>query len=101
MADFSMVDVISAGGAARAEEAWNLGIIYIVFFLFLPLLLWRISGFAGMRWVTGARATASHSLATYVTRHSSDYFYQRFAGALGSKIANTSQSSSSLIEKFL
>ncbi len=96
-----MVDVISVGGVAHADEAWSLGLIYIAFFLFLPLLLWRISGFAGMRWVTGVRATASHALSTYVTRHSSDYFYQRFAGALGSKIANTSQSSSSLVEKFL
>lgn len=96
-----MVDVISAGGPARVEEAWNLGLIYIVFFLFTPLLLWRLSGFSGMRWVTGVRATSSHALSTYVTRHSSDYFYQRFAGALGSKIANTSQSAASLIEKFL
>lgn len=96
-----IVDVVSIGGPAHAQEAWNLGFIYIVFFLALPLILWRTSGFTGMRWVTGARATSSHALATYVTRHSSDYFYQRFAGALGSKIANTSQSIASLIEKFL
>lgn len=96
-----IVDVITVGGVAHSAEAWNLAIIYIVFFLFLPLFLWRASGFAGMRWATGVRATASHTLASYVTRHSHDYFHNRFAGALGSKIANTSQSATSLVEKFL
>ncbi len=96
-----IVDVITAGGISHADEAWFWATIYIVFFLFLPLLLWRLSGFAGMRWATGARATASHTLSSYVTRHSHDYFHNRFAGALGSKIANTSQSTASLVEKFL
>jgi ABC-type multidrug transport system fused ATPase/permease subunit len=96
-----IVDVITLGGVAQVNEAWHWAIIYVVFFLFLPLVLWRSSGFAGMRWVTGVRATASHTLSSYVTRHSHDYFHNRFAGALGSKIANTSQSASSLVEKFL
>jgi ATP-binding cassette, subfamily B, bacterial len=96
-----IIDVITIGGVARADEAWNWAIIYIVFFLFLPLLLWRLSGFAGMRWAVGVRATANHALTSYVTRHSSDYFQMRFAGAIGGKIGNTSQSVTSLVEKFL
>jgi ATP-binding cassette subfamily B protein len=96
-----IVDVIVSGTTSHAADAWHWGVIYIVFFLFLPLFLWRVSGFAGMRWAVGVRATANHVLTSYVTRHSSDYFHKRFAGALGSKIANTAQSVTSLVEKFL
>jgi len=96
-----IVDVITEGGVAQVDAAWYWAIIYVVFFMFLPLLLWRLSGFAGMRWAVGVRATANNALISYVTRHSHDYFHNRFAGALGGKIGNTSQGVTSLVEKFL
>jgi ATP-binding cassette subfamily B protein len=96
-----IVDVITEGGVAHVGAAWNWAIIYVVFFMFLPLLLWRLSGFSGMRWAVGVRATANNALISYVTRHSHDYFHNRFAGALGGKIGNTSQAVTSLVEKFL
>lgn len=96
-----IVDTINIGGVTHVQEVWNWAIIYIIFFLFLPLFLWRLSGFTGMRWAVGTRATATYLLASYVTRHSSDYFHKRFAGAIGGKIGNTSNSLKSLVEKFL
>lgn len=96
-----IVDTITIGGVAQIDTAWHWAMIYVVFFMFLPLLLWRLSGFAGMRWAVGVRATANNALVSYVTKHSHDYFHNRFAGALGGKIGNTSQGVTSLVEKFL
>lgn len=96
-----IVDTITIGGVAHVQEVWMWATIYLVFFLFLPLLLWRASGFTGMRWAVGTRATATFLLASYVTRHSTDYFQKRFAGAIGGKIGNTSNALKQLVEKFL
>lgn len=94
-----IVDVLSTGG--NAADAWHWAILYLIFFLFLPLVLWRASGFAGMRWAVGVRASSNDALTSYVTKHSHDYFHKRFAGALGGKIGNTSNAVTSLVEKFL
>ncbi len=83
------------------HEVWTWAAIYIIFFLFLPLTLWRLGGFTGMRWSVGIRSSATYMLTSYVTRHSSDYFHKRFAGAIGGKVGNTSQALKSLVEKFL
>src|SRR3954468_18698035 len=40
-----------------------------VFILFLGHIAFRISGWAGSYWATGARATARYSLTAYVTLH--------------------------------
>ena len=94
-----IVDVLTMGGTAH--DAWFWATIYLVFFLLLPLVLWRASGFAGMRWAVGVRASSNDALPSYVTKHSHDYFHKRFAGALGGKIGNTSNAVTSLVEKFL
>jgi ATP-binding cassette subfamily B protein len=96
-----IIDAITAGGPGHINEVWMWVWVYIAFFLFLPLLLWRLSGFAGMRWAVGVRATATASLTAYVTQHSSDYFQKRFAGAIGGKIGNTSEAVKKLVERFL
>lgn len=49
-------------------------------------LLYRLSGFFGMQWMTRARKRASDVLFEYLTLHSMSYFHNRFAGSLGSKI---------------
>ena len=94
-----IVDVLSNGGTPA--DAWHWALIYLAFFLFLPLLLWRASGFAGMRWAVGVRASSNDALTSYVTKHSHDYFHKRFGGALGGKIGNTSNAVTALVEKFL
>lgn len=64
-------------------------------------LLWRGSGFFGMLWATGARATARAALFAYLTRHSHQYFSDRFAGSLLSKIKQASDGSRDMVEGFL
>lgn len=61
-------------------------------------LSWRLSGFMGMRWVTGARATTHTTLFDYLSRHSATYFANRFSGALTSNITNVVSGVGSMIE---
>ncbi len=57
-----------------------------VLVLALAKLFWRLAGFAGARWATGASATGRFALSSYVTLHSRAYFSDRFAGSLMNKI---------------
>ncbi|MBC7836961.1 ABC transporter ATP-binding protein [Acetobacteraceae bacterium] len=96
-----IVDSIALGPEAGISHAWWWVSIYLIFFLLLPLFLWRFSGFMGMRWAVGIRASATYALTAYVTKHSSDYFQKRFAGAIGGKVGNTAAALKTLIEKYL
>ncbi len=51
-------------------------------------LIWRLSGFAGIRWFMYLRTSAYKMLYEYLTLHSKDYFNSRFAGSLANKISN-------------
>ncbi len=63
--------------------------------------LWRGSGFAGSFWATGARATARDTLYGYLSRHSYQYFSNRFAGSLLSKIKQAADGARDTISSFL
>lgn len=64
-------------------------------------IFWRASGFSGMRWATGARATGRFALTSYVTLHSHQYFSDRFAGSLSSKITHAANGAKDMIEQIL
>ncbi len=96
-----IVDAITIGGTGHSSEVWMWVATYVIFFLFFPLLLWRASGFIGMLWTVGMRASSTYALTSYVTKHSTDFFHKRFAGAIGGKVGNTSQGVKNLSEKFL
>ena len=64
-------------------------------------VVWRASGFCGMRWITGAVAEASRRLFGYLSEHSATYFSDRFAGALVNKIANATSGTERLIAQWL
>jgi len=72
-----------------------------IFLLFAAKGLWRISGYIGSHWATGARATARHALTAYVTLHSRTYFSERFAGSLANKITHASNGMVQMVEQFL
>lgn len=72
-----------------------------VFGIAAQAAFWRISGFAGMRWSVGLRATAGYLLSFYVTQHSIDYFHGRFGGAIGGKIGNAAESLKKIAEGYL
>lgn len=67
----------------------------------LAKIMWRVSGFAGARWATGAAATARFALTSYVTLHSRSYFSDRFAGSIMNKIRHASSGMREIVDMFL
>lgn len=67
----------------------------------LSNLMWRCSGFTGMRWATGVRATARSALMSYLTLHSHQYFSDRFAGSLSNKVKQAGDSVRGFVEAYL
>lgn len=61
----------------------------------------RVRGFAGMRWAVGVRTTGRFALTSYVTLHSHQYFSDRFAGSLASKINYASNGAKDLVKQIL
>lgn len=72
-----------------------------VLVLFAGHVAFRVSGFAGAKWATGARATARYALTAYVTLHSRAYFSNRFAGSLSNKVSHAGSGVRSMVEQTL
>ena len=64
-------------------------------------LFWRLAGFAGARWATGASATGRYALSSYVTLHSRTYFSERFAGSIMNKIRHAATGMRELVDSLL
>ncbi len=86
---------LTSGGGITV--LWQATGAYIAVSL-LAILFWRGSGFVGMYWSVGARATTRYALSSYVTRHSHAYFADRFAGSISSKITQASNSMKDIVE---
>ncbi len=71
------------------QELWLWVGIYLLIFLFTSIS-WRISGFMGRHWMVRASSDSYATLFSYLIKHSSNYFDNRFAGALSSKVSNAS-----------
>jgi ABC-type multidrug transport system fused ATPase/permease subunit len=69
--------------------------------IFMMDLLWRASGFSGMRWMTRANAQSYAILFDYLGKQSHSYFSDRFAGSLSSKVTHASDGVQSFYESFL
>jgi ATP-binding cassette subfamily B protein len=89
---------LSSGGSYQ-NLLWAAA-IYILFLL-AAKVFWRISGFAGMRWSNGARATSRQTLTSYVTLHSRTYFSNRFAGSIANKISQATTGMHDIVQQFL
>ncbi|MEX0917059.1 MAG: ABC transporter ATP-binding protein [Candidatus Paceibacterota bacterium] len=84
-----IIDAITSGGITTVNDVWFWAISYIGVG-FSVQISFRASGFTGRNWMTSLRATARSMLSTYATKHSHEYFLNRFSGALGSKLTNAS-----------
>lgn len=89
---------IAAGGSY--DELFFACALYVVV-LGAAKLMWRVSGFAGARWATGASATARYALTSYVTLHSRSYFSDRFAGSIMNKIRHAASGMREIVDMFL
>ena len=89
-----------ATGSATVNDVWMAALAFPLV-LALTFVLWRISGFIGMRWMTNASARSYRFLFNYLGSHSHSYFSDRFAGSLSSKVTHASEGSQSLMESTL
>lgn len=69
--------------------------------IFLVQVLFRVSGYVGMRYVTSAIKTTSDTLAGYTLKHSHAYFIDRFAGSILTKFSNVMGGVGQMIPEFL
>jgi len=90
---------VFVAGGSYAPLLWWCGTA--IFILACAKLLWRISGFSGARWATGASATARYALTSYVTLHSRAYFSDRFAGSLMNKIRHAATDMREIVDVFV
>lgn len=82
------------------QEIWNWAIGYVCLYAFMELC-WRSSGYLGMHWITRVRSLAANSLFDWLSRHSSRYFADRFAGSLATKVTNASNGLSNMLPRML
>jgi ABC-type multidrug transport system fused ATPase/permease subunit len=97
-----LTDAAIAFGEGRGDvaEIWRFALLFPAVYL-ANELVWRASGFCGMRWITGAVAEASRRLFSYLSDHSATYFADRFAGALVNKVANAATGTERLLSQWL
>ncbi len=97
-----LTDAAIAFGAGHGGlgEIWRWALAFPGVYL-VNELVWRTSGFCGMRWITGAVAEASERLFAHLSEHSATYFADRFAGALVNKVANAASGTERLLTQGL
>lgn len=79
---------------------WKYAVLYPAIYI-LSQTVWRVSGFSGMYWFMGIRATGFNVLYEYTARHSKSYFQDRFAGSLVTNISNAVENSESFFQRVL
>lgn len=86
-------------GVTTVSDVWFWALAYPILIGGM-FILWRVSGFLGMKWITSANAYSYQELFSYIGKHSHTYFSNRFAGSLSSKITHASEGAQSLYEAF-
>jgi ATP-binding cassette subfamily B protein len=82
------------------DSLWFWVIVFPVIY-FVIENVWRLSGFSGMRLITGSEATVSTDLFKYLIEHSRAYFNSKFAGSLVNKIGNATRGISNMFSNIL
>jgi len=95
-----IVDAVMVLDEGSYRPVWIAVFTYVAISLTADLCM-RGSGFAGMHWANGIRATVREALNSYITLHSYRYFSNNFAGSLASKIKQAAESLSDLSEMYL
>jgi len=86
-------------GASSQALLWWCGVD--IFMLACAKLFWRMGGFAGAQWATGASATARYALSSYVTLHSRSYSSDRLAGSIMNKIRHAASGMRDIVDASL
>ena len=92
--------IIDAVEAGDATSAMKFGLLYPAAILGIQLL-YRLSGYTGMKVTTKVSKQTTDFLLGYILHHNNDYFANRFAGSITNKIRNVSGAFDSIIPDFL
>lgn len=92
--------IIEAVERGDLTSAIRWGLLFPVV-VFSTQLMFRCSGFVGARWTTSAAKEGHVVLYEQVTNHSHNYFSNRFAGSVTSKIRNVTGAIEEIIPDFL
>jgi len=92
--------IIDAVQANNVHRVYWLGLCFPVL-VFLVQILFRASGYLGMRWSTSAQKEGYDYMFAHTINHSHSFFSNRFAGALHSKIRNIVEGLDDLIPELL
>ncbi len=92
--------VIDAASQGRPDDVF-LWIIVFPSVLAFMFLLYRLSGFIGMEWLTRTEVFIFRTMFDHLTKHSHSYFSNRFAGAISNKVHHASEGSFRLLDALL
>ena len=92
-----IVDAVESGDTSRVF--W-LGLCFPLV-MFAAQMLFRLSGYLGMKWSVMVRKEGFDFLFTHVLQHSHTYFSNRFAGSVHNKIKNIVDGLDQLIPEIL
>ena len=90
----------AVGSTAQLETFYYWGLIFFVVVL-VERMLWRLSGFLGIKWLVDTAADGYKVLYDYISQHSHGYFVSRFAGAVSNKMSNAVDGVTRLAERLL
>lgn len=95
-----IIDAANAVTGANTEGVlfWVLMFPVLTFAMFI---LYRLSGFIGMQWLTRTEAFSYKILFGHLSQHSHTYFSNRFAGSVSNKLAHAAEGTFRLIDGFL
>lgn len=105
VAVYAISQLIDGFTAASSKEAqldalWTGGLIFLGLTI-VERVLWRISGFTGIKWLVDLHATGFRQIFSYLTDHSNTYFINRFAGSISNKVSNAVDGGTRLLERLL
>jgi ABC-type multidrug transport system fused ATPase/permease subunit len=87
---------------AHASPTEQVGIFFwVVMFpvlMFVMFIMYRLSGFVGMEWLTRTETFCYNVLFDHLTKHSHTYFSNRFAGSITNKIHHASEGTFRLLD---
>lgn len=92
-----IIDTATAGDALRVFQFIAIFISASTF----SFLMWRVSGYFGMKFTLNVERSAFVTLFHYLSGHSQTYFNEKFAGSLANKVSNGADGAERMLEALL
>ena len=92
--------IIDAIEQADMNKAMFWGLTFPVAMFFVQVF-YRLSGYCGAYWTNKSIKTANDTLVGYLLKHSHNFYINRFAGSISSKVGNVHNAFSDIVPDFL